>query len=236
MDYTKHWTSERARKKQTALTKLSNGLLNEAVNDPATRDLFEPEELEAMRLASIALGKAKGKFAHLKEKKARIEKRKEQEAQARSKKCSAYANKIIESLAPASFCNKELICLWVTATRVNENDFEPERWELDINSDMDSHYLASDDELRRRHVRRMRDSALQTFEKYLSGAWRYSFEKDAYISEISIEDKAKELANLVTHSEYAKVEKCYADLFEPLGSYNRKVEAVHRRKSIKAVK
>lgn len=236
MDFTKHWTSERARKKQTALTKLSNGLLNEVVNDSFTRELFDQDELDAMRTAANALAKVKQKFAHVKEQKARIEKRKEQELNHIKQQSRKFAHKVYDSFSPPfDSCNKEILCLWVTATKVNPHDFPPERWELDINDNIENHYLASDDELRKRHVWSMRDKALTAFEKYLSYAWRFSFEQDKYIPVKPIKEAAEELRNLINHNEYSKVERCYSDLFESLESYNRNVIALQRRKNIKSV-
>lgn len=54
LSFTKYWSSERARKKQTKLTRLSNGLLNEVLEDPFTKDLFDADEIEAMKKASKA--------------------------------------------------------------------------------------------------------------------------------------------------------------------------------------
>ena len=59
MEFTKYWTSERARKKQTALTKLSNGLLKEVIENPLATELFEPEEIEAM-VEDIRIPKGSG--------------------------------------------------------------------------------------------------------------------------------------------------------------------------------
>ncbi|MDC5711176.1 hypothetical protein [Vibrio europaeus] len=236
LDFTKHWTSERTRKKQTALTKLSNGLLKEVVEDPFSRDLFELEEIEAMKVAAQALSKAKQKFAHIKEKKARIEKRKAQELANIDKQSKKHAIEVLDSLNhnPDTF-TREQFCLWVTVSHFTSSVLDPEIWELDINDNMDNHYLESDHAFRRRHVWTMRDKALNAFETYFKRAWQYSFETDSWVVRVPIKDAVTQLKALMTHEEYAKNEKRYAHLLEPLEAYNREVEAIRRRKDIKSV-
>ncbi|MCG6230223.1 hypothetical protein [Vibrio furnissii] len=236
LDFTKHWTSERTRKKQTALTKLSNGLLKEVVEDPFSRELFELEEIEAMKVAAKALSKAKEKFAHIKEKKARIEKRKAQELANIDKQSKKYAIEVLDSLNhnPDTF-TREQLCLWVTVAHFTSSVLDPESWELDINDNMDNHYLESDHAFRRRHVWTMRDKALNAFETYFKRAWQYSFETDSWVVRVPIKEAVAQLKALMSHEEYAKNEKRYAHLLEPLEAYNREVEAIKRRKNIKSI-
>ncbi|QFT13593.1 hypothetical protein [Vibrio sp. THAF190c] len=236
LDFTKHWTSERTRKKQTALTKLSNGLLKEVVEDPFSRDLFELEEIEAMKLAAKALSNAKQKFVHIKEKKARIEKRKAQELANIDKQSKKYAIEVLDSLNqnPDTF-TREQLCLWVTVAHFTSSVLDPESWELDINDNMDNHYLESDHAFRQRHVWTMRDKALNAFETYFKRAWQYSFETDSWVVRVPIKEAVTQLKALMNHEEYAKNEKRYAHLLEPLEVYNREVEAIKRRKNIKSV-
>ncbi|CAK2042401.1 hypothetical protein VCRA2119O147_1590002 [Vibrio crassostreae] len=42
----KYWDSDKAKKKQTALTRLSNGLTEELLGDRNTKSLFSDEEVE----------------------------------------------------------------------------------------------------------------------------------------------------------------------------------------------
>lgn len=236
LDFTKHWTSERTRKKQTALTKLSNGLLKEVVEDPFSRDLFEFEEIEAMKVAAQALSNAKQKFAHIKEKKARIEKRKSQELANIDKQSKKYAIEFLDSLNPnPDTFTREQLCLWVTVAHFTSSVLDPESWELDINDNMDNHYLASDHAFRQRHVWTMRDKALNAFENYFKRAWQFSFETDSWVVRVPIKEAVTQLKALMNHDEYVKNEKRYAHLLEPLEAYNRKVEAIKRRKNIKSV-
>lgn len=236
LDFTKHWTSERARKKQTSLTKLSNGLLKEVVNDPFSRDLFEFEEIEAMKVAAKALSNAKKKFAHIKEKKARIEKRKEQELAAINKQCKIHATKILDSLNPnPDTFTREQFCLWVTVAHFTSMVLTPETWELDINDNMDNHYLESDHAFRCRHAWTMRDKAHKALEECLKKAWKFSFEDDSWQMKMPIEQAVSDIKELMSHDKYAKVEKLYAHLIEPLEAFNREVEAINRRKNIKSV-
>lgn len=235
-DFTKHWTSERTRKKQTALTKLSNGLLKEVVEDPLSRDLFELEEIEAMKVAAQALSNAKKKFAHIKEKKARIEKQKAQELANIDKQSKKYAIEVLDSLNsnPDTF-TREQLCLWVTIAHFTSSVFDPEIWELDINDNMDNHYLDSDHAFRQRHVWTMRDKALNAFENYFKRAWQFSLETDAWVVRVPIKEAMTQLKALMNHDEYVKNEKRFAHLLEPLEAYNREVEAIKRRKNIKSV-
>jgi hypothetical protein len=236
LEFTKHWTSERTRKKQTALTKLSNGLLKEVVEDPFSRELFEFEEIEAMKVAAKALSNAKQKFAHIKEKKARIEKRKAQELANIDKQSKKYAVEVLDSLNPnTDTFTREQLCLWVTVAHFTSSVLYPESWELDINDGMDNHYLESDHALRKRHVWSMRDKALKAFEDCLKRAWKFSFEDDSWVVRVPIKEAVSQLKALVNHEEYAKAEKRYAHLLEPLEAYNREVEAIKRRKNIKSV-
>lgn len=236
LDFTKHWTSERTRKKQTALTKLSNGLLKEVVEDPFSRELFELEEIEAMRVAAKALSNAKKKFAHIKEKKARNEKRQEQELAAIKKECKTNATQILDSLNsnPDTF-TREQFCLWVTAANFTNSIRTPESWELDINDNMDNHYLENDHALRQRHVWSMRDKAQQVLEECLMKAWNFSFKDESWTVRVPMKQAISDIRNLMKHEEYAKVEKRYAHLLEPLEAYNREVEAIKRRKNIKSI-
>lgn len=236
LEFTKYWTSERARKKQTALTKLSNGLHKEVIDNPLAKELFEPEEIEAMIVAAQALKQAKQKFAHIKEKIARIEKRKAQELASIDKQSKKYASEVLNSLNsnPNTF-TREQLCLWVTATHFTRSVLEPETWELDINDNMDNHYLESDHALRRRHVWTMRDKALNAFETYFKRAWQYSCESDSWVVRVPISEAVTQLKALMNNEEYAKNEKRYAHLLEPLEAYNREVEAIERRKNIKSV-
>lgn len=236
LDYTKHWTAERTRKKQTALTKLSNGLLKEVVEDPFARDLFELEEIEAMKIAAEALGKAKRKFAHIKEKKARLEKRKALVLANIDKQSKEYAVEVLDSLNPnPDTFTREQLCLWVTVSQFTSSVLVPESWELNINDRMDNHYLESDHELRKRHVWSMRDKALNAFENYFKGAWQFSFEADTWEVRVPIKEAVTQLKALMNHDEYVKNEKRYAHLLKPLEAYNREVEAIIRRKKIKSV-
>lgn len=236
LDFTKHWTSERTRKKQTALTKLSNGLLKEVVEDPFSRDLFELEEIEAMKVAAKALSNAKKKFAHIKEKKARIEKRKAQELANIDKQSKKHAIQVLDSLNPnPDTFTREQLCLWVTVAHFTSSVLYPESWELDINDRMDNHYLESDNALRQRHVWTMRDKALKSFEECLKKAWKFSFEDDSWVVRVPMKEAVKQLKALMKHEEYVKAEKRYAHLLEPLETYNREVEAIKRRKNIKSV-
>ncbi|BCL74127.1 hypothetical protein TUMSATVNIG1_61110 (plasmid) [Vibrio nigripulchritudo] len=236
MDFTKHWTSERTRKKQTALTKLSNGLLKEVIGDPFSTELFEREEIDAIEIAAKALSNAKLKFAHIKEKKARIEKRKAQELAHIDKQCKENAIQTLNSLN----CNnetftREQLCLWVTVASLTRSVLTPESWELDINHNMDNHYFDSDHAYRKCHVRTMRDKAQSVFEDFLKSAWQFSFENDAWIVRVPIKQAVEELKGLMKHEEYARSERRYAHLLEPLEAYNREVEALRRRQKIKSV-
>lgn len=236
LDFTKHWTSERTRKKQTALTKLSNGLLKEVMEDPFSRDLFELEEIEAMKVAAKALSNAKKKFAHIKEKKARIEKRKAQELASIDKLAKEHAIGVLDSLNPnPDTFTREQFCLWVTVAHFTGSVLYPERWELDINDRIDDHYLESDNALRKRHVWTMRDKALKAFEGCFKRAWQFSFEDDSWVVRVPIKEAVSQLMALMNHDEYVKIEKRYADLLEPLEAYNREIEAIKRRKDIKSV-
>ncbi len=235
-DFTKYWNSDRTRKKQTALSRLSNGLLSEVINDPFTSQLFEPNELEAMRISSQALSKAKLKFAHIKEQKARIEKRKAQELAAINKQCKTFATKILDSLnSNPNTVTREQLCLWVTVARFTSSAIEPEAWELDINDRMDSHYLESDHAFRQRHAWTMREKAHQALERCLSKAWHFSFENDRWEVKVPIQTAVSDIKNLMNHDEYANVEKRYAHLIDALETFNREVEAKKRRKQIKPV-
>ncbi|MDA9557774.1 hypothetical protein N9R79_09835 [Vibrio sp.] len=236
LDFTKHWTSERTRKKQTALTKLSNGLLKEVVEDPFSRELFELEEIEAMEVAVEALSNAKKKISHIKEKKARIEKRKAQELVNIDSQSKKYALEVLDSLNPnPDTFTREQLCLWVTVAHFTSSVLYPESWELDINDSMDNHYLESDNALRQRHIWTMRDKALAAFEEHLKKAWTFSFEDDFWLVRVPIKESVTQLKALMSHDEFVKSEKRYAYLLEPLEAYNREVESIKRRKNIKSV-
>ncbi|WP_063664853.1 hypothetical protein [Aliivibrio fischeri] len=236
LDFTKYWTSERTRKKQTALTKLSNGLLKDVINDPFSRELFDLEEIEAMKIAATALSNAKKKFAHIKEKKARIEKRKAQELASIDKQCKIYAIQILDSLNsnPETF-TREQLCLWVTVANFTHSTLTPEIWELDINDGIDKHYLENDHALRQRNVWIMRDKAKKAFENCLKRAWEFSFKTDSWQVKIPIQEAISNINNLINHDEYAKIEKRYTHLLKPLEAFNREIEAIKRRKNIKSV-
>ncbi|EMW8522742.1 hypothetical protein OH457_12685 [Vibrio sp. 2art] len=236
LDFTKHWTSERTRKKQTALTKLSNGLLKEVVEDPFSRDLFELEEIEAMKVAAKALSKAKEKFTKIKEKKARIEKRKAQELANINKQAKKYAIEVLDSLNsnPDTF-TREQLCLWVTVAHFTSSVLDPESWEIDINDNIANHYLESDHALRRRNVWTMRSKALNAFENFFKRAWQFSFETDSWVVRVPIKESVAQLKALINHDEYIKNEKLYAHLLEPLEAYNREVDAIKRRKNMKSI-
>lgn len=127
LEFTRYWSSDRARKKQTKLTRLSNGLLNEVLEDPFTKDLFNADEIEAIKLASKALSLAKDKFVHVKEQKLRIEKRKEKELKHIKDQTRKYATEVLDSLgsSPNLFTKEQfafgipLSCSLVTGTYRN---------------------------------------------------------------------------------------------------------------------
>lgn len=236
LDFTKYWSSERTRKKQTALTKLSNGLLKEVVEDPFSRELFELAEIEAMKVAAKALSDARLKFAKIKEQKARIEKRKAQELANINQVSKKHAIRVLDSLNPnPDTFTREQFCLFVTVAHFTGSVLYPERWELDINDRIDDHYLESDNVLRQRHVWSMRDKALKAFEDCFKRAWQFSFEDDSWVVKVPIKEAVSQVMALMNHDEYVKIEKRYADLLEPLEAYNREVEAIKRRKNIKSV-
>jgi len=188
-------------------------------------------------VAVQALSNAKQKFVHVKEKKTRIEKRKAQELANIDNQSKKHAIEVLDSLNnnnPDTF-TREQLCLWVTVAHSTSSVLDPEIWELDINDNIDNHYLDSDHALRQRNVWAMRDKALKAFEAYLKKAWRYSFETDSWIERVPIKEAAMQLKALMSHEEYSKNEKRYAHLLEPLEAYNREVEAIKRRKNIKSV-
>ncbi|WP_070962204.1 hypothetical protein [Vibrio sonorensis] len=182
------------------------------------------------------MSQVKQKFAHIKEKKARIEKRKAQELANIDKQSKKYAIEVLDSLNnnPDTF-TREQLCLWVTVAHFTSSVLDPESWELDINDNMDNHYLESDHAFRRRHVWTMRDKALNAFEAYFKRAWQYSFETDSWVVRVPIGEAVTQLKALMNNEDYAKNEKRYAHLLEPLEAYNREVEAIERRKNIKSV-
>ncbi|MCG9575402.1 hypothetical protein L1D14_04045 [Vibrio tubiashii] len=236
MEFTKYWTSERARKKQTALTKLSNGLRKEVLDNPLANELFDREEIEAIEVAVKALSQVKRKFAHIKEKKARNEKRMAEELASIKATCKKHAAQILDSLNPNhETFTKEQFCLWVTASNYTRMRLVPESWELDINHNIDNHYLDSDHTLRQRHVWSMRDKALEALEECLDQAWTFSVKEDAWVARVPIKEAVETIQALTKSSEYSNVEKRYAHLIEPLEAFNREVEAVQRRKNIKSV-
>ncbi|CAM3931961.1 hypothetical protein [Vibrio aquimaris] len=236
LDFTKHWTSDRTRRKQTALTRLSNGLLKEVIEDPFSKDLFEREEIEAMKVAAQALSNAKKKFAHIKERKVRIEKRKDNELANIEKQYKQYAIETLNSLNPnPDTFTREQFCLWVAAASFTGSLLNPENWELDINDGIDKHYLENDNALRKRNVQAMREKAIKTFEHHLRRSWKFSFKNDSWEVIVPIKEAAMHLKNLMNHQKYIEAEKNHAYQLEHLEAYNREVEAVKRRKDIKSV-
>lgn len=211
-------------------------MLKEVIENPLATELFEPEEIEAMKVAAQALSQAKHKFAHIKEKKARIEKRKAQELAHIKSQCSKYATQVLESLnSDSDIFTKEQLCLWVTAAHFTRMRNIPESWELDINDNIENHYLDSDHTLRQRHIWTMREKAQRSLEEYLNQAWEFSFEKDSWVAKVPIKDAVANLLELTKSSEYSNVETRYAHLIETLETFNREVEARKRRKNIKSV-
>lgn len=236
LSFTKYWSSERARKKQTKLTRLSNGLLNEVLEDPFTKDLFDADEIEAMKKASKALSLAKQKFEHIKEQKLRIEKRKQNELNNINNLSKKHAIAVLESLCSSpNILTREQFCLWITAIEFTRNRYAPESWELDINDGIDNHYLPDDNTLRQRHVWSMREKAQEAFADYLKQAWKFSFEDDAWKSIKPINQARQELLDLLHHEKYSQMEGHYEKYIFDIESYNRSVDAIERRKQIKPV-
>ncbi|MDN3661185.1 hypothetical protein [Vibrio agarivorans] len=236
MDNYKYWTADRARKKQTALTRLANGLRNEVVSDSRTRGLFTDEEVEAMQIASNALSNAKRKFEHLKEQKARDERRKAASSERREQLCSKAAKEVFDSLnPPRNSINKEILLLWITAASVNPSDFRPDAFIYDIEDNMGEHYLSSDDELRSRHVSSMASYAYESFKKYLNTNWRFDVRADDFIPQMPLSEKVTELLGLVNHPQYEQNERLLVRYIENIEVYNRKVSAVERRKGFHSV-
>lgn len=236
MNFTKHWTSERTKKKQTALTKLSNGLLKEVIEDPYSRNLFDLAEIEAMKVAAKALSDAKEKFAHIKEKKARIEKKIEKQLNNINTQCNSNAKDILDSFtADPDLFTQEQFCLWVVVANSTSSILEPELWELDINDGVEKHHLESEHELKRRNASIMKDKAHKALYEYLKKAWTFSFKDESWIAKIPIGEAVSVIKGLVNGEDYKKVEQRYLHLIEHLNVYNREIEAIQRRKTIKSI-
>lgn len=236
LEFTRYWSSDRARKKQTKLTRLSNGLLNEVLEDPFTKDLFNADEIEAIKLASKALSLAKDKFVHVKEQKLRIEKRKEKELKHIKDQTRKYATEVLDSLGSSpNLFTKEQFCLWNTAVVFTRDRYVPEHWELDINDGLDNHFLPDDNTLRHRNLMTMRDRALEAFETYLKQAWKFSYTDETWLPIKPINQARQELLDLMHHEKYAQIERNYKKYILEIESYNRSVEAIERRKQIKPV-
>lgn len=236
MDYTTYWTSERARKKQTALTRLSNGLSNEVLTDLATSELFDDNELEAMKVAAAALNRAKEKFKHLKEKKERIERQKQVEIERINTICKRNARIIFDEVSiHPDLCGSNLLLLWLFTAESTTSYASPECWEVDINDQVGAHYLGSDDIMRNRNTSSMRSKALESLERYFRQTWKYSFETDSYQPLMSIETASAELRNFPSQTRYGELKKQYSHYIDELESYNRSVIASERRKSFKPI-
>ncbi|TVU68531.1 hypothetical protein FQP87_22365 [Vibrio tasmaniensis] len=236
LNFTKHWTSERARKKQTALTKLSNGLLKEVIEDPYSRELFDLAEIEAMKVAAKALSDAKKKFAHIKEKKARIEKKKEKQLNNINTQCNSNAKDILDSFtADHAIFTREQFCLWVMVANSTSSILEPELWELDINDGVENHHLESERELKRRNAWIMKDKAHKALHECLKKTWVFSFKDDSWVTKTPISEAVRVIKGLVNGEDYKKVEQRYLHLIESLEVYNREIEAIQRRKTIKSI-
>ncbi|MCQ9247874.1 hypothetical protein NQ041_22110 [Vibrio diabolicus] len=236
MKYTEHWSSERARRKQTALTKLANGLTKEVIEHPITKELFTPEELEAITIAAQALNNVKLKFTHLKEQKQRIEQRKAQEIENINRQCRQHAERILNSMNPCpNTFTKEQFCLWLMVCHATRNLYTPESWDLDVNDALHLHPSSRAHEIRIRNVKAMREQATKAFEKSLNQAWRFSYDDDKWTAIIPIQEAVEQLQNLKSHSEYANIERRYQALIEPLEAHNRQVKAIERRKAIRPV-
>ncbi|WP_435000208.1 hypothetical protein ACRZ5S_22560 (plasmid) [Vibrio scophthalmi] len=236
MDHTKYWTSERTRKKQAALTRLSNGLSNEVLTNVATSELFDENELEAMRVAASALSRAKEKFKHLKEIKERIERQKQLELDRINKVCKRHAQLVFDEISThPNLCNTELLLLWLAAAESTKSYASPECWEIDINDQVGAHFLGSDDIMRSRNASSMRSKALESFERFFRQVWRYSFETDSYQPIMTIELAVAELKGFPSKPRYSEIKKQYSRYINELESYNRTVIALERRKSIRSI-
>lgn len=236
MKYTEHWSSERARRKQTALTKLANGLTNEVIEHPITKELFTPEELEAITIAAQALNNVKLKFTHLKEQKLRIEQRKAQEIENINRQCRQHAERILNSMNPCpDTFTKEQFCLWLMTCYATRNLYMPEDWDLDVNDTLHLHPSSRAHEIRIRNVKAMREQATKAFEKSLNQAWQFSHEDDSWTAIIPIQEAVEQLQSLKSHSEYVSIERRYQSLLEALEVHNRQVKAIERRKAVRVV-
>lgn len=237
MKFTKYWTSDRTRKKQAALTRLSNSLRNEVLNNPQVSELFDPSELEAMAVAASALSRVKHTFTKLKEDKERVEKRKAKELANMKAISQTHAKKVFDSLNPQpDTFTKEQLLMWLTAAKFTRRAVEPEFWEYNIEDRIDDHYLESDDALRQKHIWSMRDKTLETFQQFLEQAWVFDFGTDSWVAKEPIQDVVAKLLSLKEHEQYQLLAKRCSSVIEPLESYNRRVEALKRRKAIKSVK
>lgn len=237
LDFTRYWSADRTRKKQTALSKLSNGLRDQVILDNYTRNLFDQDEIEAIEKTISALSGVKSKFVHLKEKKKREEDRKAREVKNIESTSLRAAKKVQERLNSDSsiFTAKEL-CLWLMCIDDTRLRMAPEMWEIDIDDNLDNHYLPSDDALRARHVSTMRDKSLKAFQEYISHkVWNFSFETNSYVEKRSIVEVTKELFSLLDQEKFAFYSKKYSLYIAKLERYTRSVEAEKRRKNIKPV-
>ena len=229
----KYWDSDKAKKKQTALTRLSNGLAKELLGDRNTKSLFSDEEVEAIEKAREALDSVKYKFTHLKEKRLRDEqerKRAKDARQALAKKLSIAYIKGSGSYPLTTFSRNHfyLLCM-LNDLRIGYTlSFK----DLDVE---DSSGVVTHDE---EHFRRMRDYNVDTLKRELEervitwvlGAWTYSGEL--------INKPEARLADLTSKLDAAfvgTVDERYKGQIERLEKYNRAIDAKVKRSEFKIV-
>lgn len=229
----KYWDSDKAKKKQTALTRLSNGLAKELLGDRNTKSLFSYEEIEAIEKAREALDSAKYKFTHLKEKRLRDEQEKKRAKDARqalAKKLAIAYIKGSGSYPLTTFSRNHfyLLCM-LNDLRIgftlSINEFDIEDY---------SGVVTPDEE----HCRRMKHYNVDTLKRELEervitwilGAWTYSGEP--------INEPKARLADLTSKLDAAfvgRVDERYKVQIEHLEKYNRAIDAKVKRSEFKIV-
>lgn len=230
----KYWDVERARKKQTQLSRLANGISDHLLNDPQTASLFSKEEKDALILAQTALRSVKSKFELLKEQRQREEKAKEHEHKLRKDAAQRAVNSL-PIVSPSGYMDRERVVLYIVAAEASRYYFDYVEDYLDIDDNLSNFKNSQWSMIRTRRVRDLHDQLRRCLHDYAMGAWKYEFKDDTYTKLSTPSEKLQELQDMLVPEIITKIEAKYGHLIEKIERFNREENAKKTRSEFRAI-
>lgn len=233
-DLFKYSTADTVRKLQTKLTRTGNTIQTEVLNNKQVRTLFTQEELDALAVASQALRSAKDKIAHVKEKKARVERQKELDAKNRK----AQVQRAVKSLGciqPYDHMDKDKVLL-LAAAQEDADQYVSSPSEYDIDPyNADGLPPVRIEMIQENRIHSLHRDLVSALEAVAEQAWSYRFADDSYVAECSPKEMLQKTMDSLTDERREKLARRLQPYIDKIEAFNRRQTAKQMRGNFKAI-